>query len=73
MAAGATIIQSDSIEMSHTHAVRRFLSMEESPPTSSPGRRVIYNTMDVAIADVDAAVEYQPDFPDIMSCRRWPG
>ena len=66
LVAGATIIQSDSIGMSHTRpvgTVRRFISMQGSPPASSPGRGVIYNTMDVAIADLDAVVEYLPDFP----------
>jgi hypothetical protein len=64
--AGATIIQSDSIEMSQTRAVgtvRRFVSVQGSPPASSPSQGVVYNTMDVAIADLDAAVEYLPDFP----------
>jgi hypothetical protein len=66
LVAGAAIIQGDSIGMSHTRpvgAVRRFVSLQGSPPASSRGRDAIYNTMDVAIADLDADVEYLPDFP----------
>ena len=75
LAAGAKIIQTDSVGMSHARTVgtvRRFLSMQSSPPASSPGRGVIYNTMDVAIADLMPASSTCQISPNIMNCRRLP-
>jgi hypothetical protein len=43
--------------------VRKFISLKESEKGAAPGQRVVYNTMDIAIADLDKGVEYLPDFP----------